>query len=128
MENNRITTMLKLTRYAFFLNSAVWLAFGVASLLSRALFDGSPLHWVITVLMIANAIVMLWFGVKIVSGQKWIFFLGILYMALNVVLSITDQFGWIDALILLLNLCLLGLLFITRQRMNRDVGTLSGES
>ena len=120
--------MLKLTRYAFFLNSAVWLAFGVASLLSRALFDGSPLHWVITVLMIANAIVMLWFGVKIVSGQKWIFFLGILYMALNVVLSITDQFGWIDALILLLNLCLLGLLFITRQRMNRDVRTLSEES
>ena len=128
MENNRITTMLKLTRYAFFLNSAVWLAFGVASLLTRALSNGSPLHWVITILMIANAIVMLWFGVKIVSGQKWIFFLGILYMALNVVLSITDQFGWIDALILLLNLCLLGLLFITRQRMNRDVRTLSEES
>ena len=40
-------------------------------------------------------------------------------MAVNVVLSITDQFGWIDALILLLNLCLLGLLFITRQRLER---------
>jgi hypothetical protein len=127
MENDRTKTMLNLTRYTFFLNAAVWLAFGVASLLTRALSDGSPLHWVITVLMIANAMVMLWFGVKIVSGQKWIFFLGILYMALNVVLSITDQFGWIDALILLLNLCLLGLLFITRQRMNQEAKVSSGE-
>ena len=58
--------------------------------------------------MLANAAVMIWFGVMIVTGQNWIFFLAILYMALNVVLSITDQFGWIDALILLLNLCVLG--------------------
>jgi hypothetical protein len=127
MENDRTKTMLNLTRYTFFLNAAVWLAFGVASLLTRALSDGSPLHWVITVLMVANAMVMLWFGVKIVSGGKRIFFLGILYMALNVVLSITDQFGWIDALILLLNLCLLGLLFITRQRMNQEAKVSSGE-
>jgi hypothetical protein len=127
MENDRTKTMLNLTRYTFFLNAAVWLAFGVASLLTRALSDGSPLHWVITVLMIANAMVMLWFGVKIVSGGKRIFFLGILYVALNVVLSITDQFGWIDALILLLNLCLLGLLFITRQRMNQEAKVSSGE-
>jgi hypothetical protein len=127
MENDRTKTMLNLTRYTFFLNAAVWLAFGVASLLTRALSDGSPLHWVITVLMVANAMVMLWFGVKIVSGGKRIFFLGILYVALNVVLSITDQFGWIDALILLLNLCLLGLLFITRQRMNQEAKVSSGE-
>jgi hypothetical protein len=127
MENDRTKTMLNLTRYTFFLNAAVWLAFGVASLLTRALSDGSPLHWVITVLMVANAMVMLWFGVKILSGGKRIFFLGILYVALNVVLSITDQFGWIDALILLLNLCLLGLLFITRQRMNQEAKVSSGE-
>ena len=117
MENDRTKTMLNLTRYAFFLNAAVWLAFGVASLLSRALVNGSPLHWVMTVLMIANAVVMLWFGLKIVSGEKRVFFLAILYVALNVVLSVTDQFGWIDALILLLDLCLLGLLFVTRQRL-----------
>jgi len=54
--------------------------------------------------------------------------LAILYVALNVVLSITDQFGWIDALILLLNLCLLGLLFVARQRINQNANAASGES
>lgn len=127
MENTQTTNMLKLTRYLFFLNAAVWLAFGVASLLFRALDGGSLARWVITVMMIANAAVMLWFGMKIVTGQNWVFFLAILYIALNVVLSITDQFGWIDALILLLNLCLLGLLFLTRHRMNQNARASSGE-
>ena len=108
--------MLKLTQVLFFLNATVWLIFGALSVF-RFTDDGSLTRLVYTVLMIANAIVMAWFGVMIVSGRSWIFFLGILYMALNVVLSITDQFGWADALILLLNLCLLGLLFVTRQRM-----------
>ncbi len=70
--------------------------------------EGTLTRWVITAMMIANAIVMIWFGVMIVSGRNWMFFLAILYMALNVVLSITDQFGWIDALILLLNLMCVG--------------------
>ncbi len=127
MENTQTTNMLKLTRYLFFLNAAVWLAFGIASLLLRALDGGSLTRWVITVMMIANAAVMLWLGVKIVTGQNRIFFLAILYTVLNVVLSIADQFGWIDALILLLNLCLLGSLFLTWRRMNQTVGTSSGE-
>lgn len=127
MENTQTTNMLKLTRYLFFLNAAVWLAFGIASLLFRALDGGSLTRWVITVMMIANAAVMLWLGVKIVTGQNRIFFLAILYTVLNVVLSIADQFGWIDALILLLNLCLLGSLFLTWRRMNQTVGTSSGE-
>ena len=73
----------------------------------------------ISILMLANAIVMAWVGVMIVNGRDWIFFLAILYMVVNVVLSITDQFGWIDALILLLNLVILGLLVIARQRMKQ---------
>jgi hypothetical protein len=93
--------------------------FGVLGVL-RAIDDSSALRWVLSILMFANAAVMAWFGVMIVSGRNWVFFLAILYMALNVVLSITDQFGWIDALILLLNLVVLGLLFVTRQRMNRS--------
>jgi hypothetical protein len=127
METTQTKNMLKLTRYLFFLNAAVWLVFGILSLLLRALDNGSLARWVITVMMLANAAVMLWFGVKIVAGQNWVFFLAILYMALNVVLSITDQFGWIDALILLLNLCLLGLLFLTRHWMNQNAEASSGE-
>ena len=127
MDTDQTSKMLKLTRYMFFLNAAVWLAFGVSSLLFRALDGGSLARWVITTMMIANAIVMIWLGVMIVSGRKWVFFLAILYMVLNVVLSITDQFGWIDAIILLLNLVVLGMLFVTRQRMYQAANVPSGE-
>ena len=126
MDTEQTSKMLKLTRTLFFFNAAVWLAFGVSSLLFRALDGGSLARWVITAMMIANAVVMAWFGVMIVSGRKWVFFLAILYMALNVVLSITDQFGWIDAVILLLNLIVLGMLFVTRHRINQTARASSG--
>ena len=116
--------MLKLARYLFFLNAALWLFFGAWSFL-RGIDGGNLMRWIYTSLMIANAAVMSWFGVMIASGRSWIFFLGILYMALNVVLSISDQFGWADALVLFLNLCLLGILFVTRQRIIQSARTSS---
>jgi len=118
MDNNQISKMLKLTRVFFFINATVWLFFCALSF-ARAMTDTSNIRLILSWLMLANAIVMVWFGVMITRGHSWIFFLGILYMALNVVLSITDQFGWIDAIILFLNLCLLWILFVTRQRMNQ---------
>jgi sugar phosphate permease len=127
MNSNQTSKLLKLTRNLFFLNAAVWLAFGISSLLFRAIDEGSLTRWVITIMMIANAIVMIWFGVMIVTGRNWVFILAILYMALNVVLSIADQFGWVDALILLLNLIMLGLLFVTRSRMSQTNKVPSGE-
>lgn len=127
MNSDQTPKLLKLTRNLFYLNAAVWLAFGISSLLFRAIDEGSLTRWVITIMMIANAIVMIWFGVMIVTGRNWVFFLAILYMALNVVLSIADQFGWIDALILLLNLIVLGFLFVTRQRMRQTNKVPSGE-
>ena len=126
MEENQISNLLKLTRALFFINAAVWLIFGALGFM-RAMTSTSDLRLILSVLMVANAAVMIWFGVMIISGRSWIFFLAILYMALNVVLSVTDQFGWIDALILLLNLCVLGMLFVTRHRMNQTARASSGE-
>lgn len=110
--------MLKIIRFLFFLNAVVWMVFGALNAF-RFADEGSLIRLIYAVLMVANAFVMVWFGVMIPSGRNWVFFLGILYMAINIVLSITDQFGWIDALILMLNLIILGLLFVTRGRMNQ---------
>ena len=126
MGKNQISTMLKLTQVLFFANAIVWFLFGVMGLI-RVIEAGSMLRWILAIMMMANAAVMLWFGVTIVDGQAQVFFLAILYTALNAVLSITDQFGWVDFLILLLNLCLLGLLFVTRHRMNQVAKASSEE-
>ena len=121
MEKNQIPMMLKLTQIFFFANAVVWLVFAVLGF-TQVKTGTSDLRLLYSVLMVANAAVMLWFGVVIVRAQAHIFFLAILYMALNVVLSITDQFGWMDALILFLNLTILGLLFVTRQRLLQTTG------
>ena len=116
MKINQIPTMLKMTQILFFVNAATWLVFGVLGF-TQLSTGSSNLRLIFSVLMVANAAVLVWFGVMIVRAQAHIFFLAILYIALNAVLSITDQFGWIDALILFLNLTNLGLLFVTRQRL-----------
>ena len=126
MGKNQISTMLKLTQVLFFANAIVWFLFGAMGLI-KVIEAGSMLRWILAIMMMANAAVMLWFGVAIVDGQAQVFFLAILYTALNVVLSITDQFGWVDFLILLLNLCLLGLLFVTRHRINQVAKASSEE-
>ena len=100
----------------FFLNAFVWGVFGVLSF-SRVTNSTSDWRFILSVLMLINASAFLGFGLLIQRGRSWVFFLATLYVAVNVVLSITDQFGWLDFLIMLINLILLGLLFVTRQRM-----------
>jgi hypothetical protein len=126
MEKNQTSTMLKLTQALFFTNAAIWFLFGAMNLF-RVIEVGSALRWVLTIVMIANAAILLWFGVEIADGRMQLFPLAIVYTALNAVLSLTDQFGWVDFLILLLNLCLLGLLFVTRHRMNQAAEAPSEE-
>ena len=126
MEKHPIPVLLKLTRALLFVDAAVWLVFVVLSCLP-AMTGGSALRWVLILLMGINAGILFWFGVMIVSARKAGFTLAILYMALNVVLSITDQFGLIDAVILSLNLCVLASLVVSAQRMKQTAWTPLGE-
>lgn len=114
--HNQVSKLLKTTQVTFFLNALVWLAFAVMSF-SIAFNTEGNWRFLLSTLMLINASIFVGFGFLIRKGQPWVFFVGILYVAVNVVLSITDQFGWFDFLIMLLNLVLLGLLFVTRQRM-----------
>lgn len=116
--SRQVSTLLKTTQATFFLNALVWLIFGAMSF-SLAFNGAGNWRFVLSALMLINASIFVGFGFLIRKGQPWMFFVGILYVALNVVLSITDQFGWIDFFIMLLNMVLLGLLFVTRQRMRQ---------
>jgi hypothetical protein len=128
MEDNQISTLLKWTRILFFVNAVAWLVLGMLSLSFRALDNGNPARWVITVLILINGLVMISFGFMIVNGGPLVYTLAIIYISVNVVLSITDQFGWVDALIMFINLCLLGTLFVTRHRMKRIIEVNSRDS
>jgi hypothetical protein len=126
MDKYPVTTLLKFTRALFFVDATVWLVFAVLSFL-LAVSAGSAMRWVLTLLMGINAGLLAGFGVAIVSGRKPIVTLAIIYVAVNAVLSITDQFGLVDALILCLNLCVLGALFVSAQRMEATARKPPGE-
>ena len=116
--HKQVSTLLRTTQVTFFLNALVWLVFAAMSF-SLAFSGAGNGRFVLSALMLINASIFVGFGFLIRKGQPRVFFVGILYVAVNVVLSITDQFGWFDFFIMLLNLVLLGLLFITRQRMKQ---------
>ena len=118
--NKQVSSLLKITQVTFFLNALVWLVFGVMSF-SLAFNGTGSWRFVLSALMLINASIFMGFGFLIRKGKTRVFFMGILYVAVNVVLSITDQFGWFDFLIMLLNLVLLDLMFITRQRMKQAI-------
>lgn len=116
--NKQASKLLKTTQVTFFLNALVWLTFAVMSF-SLAFSGAGKWRFVLSALMLINASIFAGFGFLIRKGQPRVFFVGILYVAVNVMLSITDQFGWFDFFIMLLNLVLLGMLFVTRQRMKQ---------
>jgi phosphoglycerol transferase MdoB-like AlkP superfamily enzyme len=126
MEKPPISTMLKLTRAFFLTDAVVWVCFAVLSLF-LAISDGNAQRWVISLLMAGNAAVLAWFGMKLDPERLQLFTLAILYMALNAVLSITDQFGTADALVLFFSLCVMGMAFVTRSRINQAARSLPGE-
>ena len=123
METGHINGLLKLTRALLFFNAAVWILFGILSFI-KAADGGSTVRWMISMLMMANAVVMVGLGALIVSRRSWIISAATLYMGLNVVLTITDQFGLLDALILLINLSILGVVIFTRHRIKRTLNHL----
>ena len=125
MKKLPVPDLLKVTRTLFFVDAAIWLVFAVWGAVLAA-SGGDTLRWFLSALMAANAAALAWFGVRLIPGRVRIFDLAILYMALNAVLSITDQFGLVDALILLLSLSVLGFTIVTRTRLLRERGAAPG--
>ena len=126
MRKTTFADLLKLTSRAFFLDAAVWLILGIQSLL-LAVDTGNTTRWVYTILMLANAFVLIWFGGVILRSRIEILTLAILYTTANVVVLIFDQFGLVDALVMSLNLVVLGLLLLTRGRLVQETRTFPQE-
>ena len=110
--------LIRLGRWLFWLNAAVWLIFGVWSIVrigSGA--PGSPITlWIIAILMLGNVIAFLWCRWAIQQQASWYRFAVIAILAVNILLTFTDQFGIFDFLTLLLDLILLGIVLNLHQR------------
>jgi hypothetical protein len=108
---------VKLAQALFFLNAAIWLSFGIFTLLKMV--DPNPADAftlaILSMLMFGNVGAMLVCAGGIGKRRKGFYLLAIAVLAVNIVLSITDEFGFFDFLVLALDALLLGLLVVRRQ-------------
>lgn len=107
---------VKYAQWLFYLNAAIWLVFGVASL-ARLSRGGAPPNitlLVVAVLMFGNAAAMLVAGWGLGKQNRWLYLLAIAVLLVNILLTFTDQFGIFDLLTLLIDAALLTLLVLKR--------------
>jgi hypothetical protein len=104
--------LVDLMKGLFFLNAALWTLFGVL-FLSRAV---NGMFWVIAALMFVNAGLMLAFGLAIGRGGRLVYWATLAFLGGNILLTVTDQVGFADLIILLIDLALLVLLVVDRRR------------
>jgi len=117
----RIPGRVRAAQALFFINAAIWLLFGIASLVRMA--AGSPgrptgtfVAGVVAVLMLGNAAAMLVAGIGIGRQGRLFFYFAILVLIVNILLTLTDQFGVYDFVTLVIDGFLLGLLLATRSQ------------
>ena len=95
-------------------------AFGIGSLLRIA---GNPdrasLYAFYSLAMFGDAAVLLFCAWLLNRRTKFAFYLLAFVLALNIFLTIFDQFGWVDLLFVLLNLVTLVLLILARKEFFR---------
>ena len=99
----------RLARALLLLNALTWLGLGIAHLLRST----GP-NWVLALLLFANAAAFFSAAYLLQPKRSWAFYFTQIILLANILLSVTDQFGWIDALTMMLHLIIFGLLFFTR--------------
>jgi len=110
-------TPLRAAQILLLINALVWIGVGISGLVDFPLEEAyAGLLWVVIGLMFANALLFLAVAWGIGRGKSWLFWLGVAQVTVNLVLSVTDQVGFLDVVVLLLNAALLALLFAQRKQ------------
>ena len=101
----------------FFLNAAIWLGFGIASVVRLAGGAGQGVTaLVVAILMFGNAGAMALSGALL--GKRWALFylFALAVLAVNVLLTFTDQVGALDWITFAIDLVLVGILIVARKQ------------
>lgn len=100
--------VIRAVQYLYYISAALWAVFGIVNIIQFGL--SSQLMWMIIALMVGNAAALLFSGLWLRYQSKWGYLFAAAILALNIILTITDQFGVFDLITLVLYLVLAGLL------------------
>ena len=112
---NRMNS-LKLIRYLILLICAVLVYFGFGTLVNLGQHpDLAGVFIFYAFAMFVEAAMLLFCSSRLEKRNKKIFWLTVIILGLNVLLTIFDQIGFIDILFMLLSLATLTILYISRK-------------
>jgi len=122
--------LVKITQALFYINVVIWLAFGVitaAWMVNNQDPDQTVVAAIVTIFMFGNAAAMLISGLGLGTRSKWLYFLAVAVIVVNIILTFTDQFGWPDFLTLVIDVVIFVLLIVIRRRyLYDDVSIFKG--
>ena len=109
--------IIRIVTGLFILNTAIWLALSLISVGNMIGRQAVPsyIQGVVILLMFANAAMMFLSGWGIKRGWRWFYSLAIAVLAVNILLTFTDQVGALDWITLVIDLVLLILLVVFRK-------------
>jgi hypothetical protein len=118
----RAPTAVFAAQALFVFSAFAWLLFAVYTLLGMDSADASQstTMWMIGVLMLLNTGVMVWVAAGLGKQQRRSYWLAVALLAINLVLTVTDQMGLYDWLILGLDAGILALLLATGKHYKAD--------
>ena len=116
--SSKAPTSVKAAQALFFANAVIWLLLGITSLgrLAGSSTSQTTAMLIVALLMFGNAGAMLVAGVGIGKQHRLFYFFGLAVLVINIILTVTDQFGVLDFITLVIDVVLLGLLIVTRAR------------
>jgi hypothetical protein len=111
-------TRIQLVRALYCANAVIWLLIGAATVLRMAggTAEERTSAVVIAILMLGNAGAMLVSAVGLGRRSRLLYLFAIAVLVVNIILTVTDQVGWLDVLTGALDVVLLGLLISMRGR------------
>jgi hypothetical protein len=99
------------------LNALTWIALGVLGIFYLPADQTSAtLAYILVGLIFLNALLLGLVAWGVGRGIRWLYWMGMALVGFNLFLSVTDQLGLIDLIILGLNALTLGLMFRLRLR------------
>lgn len=105
-------------QWLLYLSAAIWTVLSLVTWIRMsARFPEQPAAAaLLAFLMLGNAAIFVWLGSALGKGRPWVYWLGALFLLVNIVLSVTDEFGFIDLLTMAIDLLVLGLMFFSWPR------------
>jgi len=108
-------TPLRAAQWLLALNGLFWIGLAIYAIAPIS-DEHALLAWIILGFYFANGLILLWVAWGVGRGSHALYWLGLAQVGVNLILSVIDQVGPWDLIMLLLNAITLALLFSQRRQ------------